>query len=269
MEFTFHDPPTLLADTIKAIWCARGTREEFASPEPIVPDGCVELIFNLADPFKNGEIQPLALLAGQMMGPVVAVPTGDVDLIGVRFHPGRAGAAFRTPMWELQDQLIDASAVFTGADRLVDDLRNQKNALRLDYLCSALAQRMRARRPRSRGVIDRSIATIEARHGNVAIEQLAQDSGVSRRHLERRFQDEVGLSAKQLARIHRVHAVLRTMQERPSLSGAEIAALCGYSDQPHMIRELKSIAGQTPAKLMSTTSSLASLMREGDGARSA
>lgn len=261
MEFTFHEPPPLLADTVKAIWCARGTREEFASPEPIVPDGCVELIFNLADPFKNGAVQPLALLAGQMMGPVVAVPTGDVDLIGVRFHPGRAGVAFRTPMWELQDRLIDASAVFTGAARLVDDLRNVPDAVRLDYLCGALA-RVSTRRSRSLEVVDGAIATIEASGGNVTIEQLAQDAGVSRRQLERRFQDEVGLSPKQLARIHRVQAVLRLLDEQPSLSGAEIAAACGYSDQPHMIRELKTIAGRTPARLMTSATSLASLMRE-------
>lgn len=261
MEFTFHAPPPLLADTVKAIWCARGTREEFASPEPIVPDGCVELILNLADPFKNDEVQPLALLAGQMMGPVVAVPTGDVDLIGVRFHPGRAGAAFRTPMWELQDRLIDASAVFTGAARLVDDLRNLQDSVRLDYLCGVLARRLSAQRPRSLEVVDRSIATIEARGGNVSIEQLAQDAGVSRRQLERRFQDEVGLSPKQLARIHRVHAVLRMMEAEPSLSGAELAMACGYSDQPHMIRECRAVAGLTPTRLTTESSSLAGLLR--------
>ena len=114
MEFAYHQPPAPLAAYVKTIWTARGTQAEFDAPEPIVPDGCVEIIFNLADPFKTGALQPLNLLAGQMTGPVVAVPTGDVDLIGVRFRPGRAGAALRTPMWELQDRLVDACGVLPG-----------------------------------------------------------------------------------------------------------------------------------------------------------
>ena len=127
MEFSFHDPPPALADSVKAIWCARGTKQDFEAPEPIVPDGCVEIVFNLGDRFINaetGEVQPRDLLAGQMTRPVIALPTGDVDLIGVRFKTGRAGAALRVPMWELQDQLIAASDVVRGLDRLADDLRN-------------------------------------------------------------------------------------------------------------------------------------------------
>ena len=117
MHFPFNSPPPALSPWVKTIWCARGTRAEFDTPEPIVPDGCVEIIFNLGDPFKNGDLQPLSLLAGQMTSPVVALPTGAVDLIGVRLWPGRAGAALRTAMWQLQDRLIDASGVLPGMDR--------------------------------------------------------------------------------------------------------------------------------------------------------
>src|SRR4051812_30255322 len=98
MEFTVHTPPLALADSVKAIWCARGTKAEFDAPEPIVPDGCVEIVFNLGDPFFNaqtGELQPRDLLAGQMTRPVIALPTGDVDLMGVRLHTAHAGAALR------------------------------------------------------------------------------------------------------------------------------------------------------------------------------
>ena len=49
---------------------------------------------------------------------------------------------------------------------------------------------------------------IESRRGNVAIDRLAKRVGITRRHLERRFREEVGLRAKHMARIARVHAVL-------------------------------------------------------------
>jgi AraC-like DNA-binding protein len=262
MDFTIHQPPPAISDSVKAIWCARGTREEFAAPEPIVPDGCVEIVFNLGHRFihaKTGEVQPRDLLAGQMTGPVVALPTGDVDLIGVRFHTGRAGTALGMAMWELQDRLIAAASVVRHADRLADDLRNVDREARLDHLVQALTDRLAA--PSSTCVVDHALAIIEASRGRIAIEAIARRLGISRRHLERQFRDHVGLSAKHIARISRIHAALAMLHERPQLSGAEIAAECGYSDQAHLIRECQELAGQTPQRLKSTDRSLAGLMR--------
>ena len=264
MDFTFHAPPPQLANSVKAIWCARGTRREFDAPEPIVPDGCVEIVFNLGDRFinaDNGERQPRDLLAGQMTRPVIALPTGDVDLIGVRFKTGRAGAALRVPMSALQDQLIAASDVVGGLDRVADDLREVTQEDRLNRLAQLLAERVAPIDAGSLSAVDHALAIIDAKQGNVAIERIAQRIGISRRHLERLFREYVGLSAKHLARIVRIHSVLDLLQQ-PAMSGAEIAANCGYSDQAHLIRECQQLTGQTPQRLRTTERSLAGLMRE-------
>lgn len=264
MEFAYLDPPAGLAGAVKAIWRARGTRAEFDAPEPIVPDGCVEIIFNLGDRFINaetGELQPRDLIAGQMTRPVIALPTGDVDLIGVRFKTGRAGVALGTPVGELQDQLIAASAVVRHADRLVDDLRNVAPAVRLDHLARALAGRLETAEPEAVGAVDHALAIIASSRGNVAIEQVARLVGITRRHLERRFNEYVGLNLKQVARIARIHSALDLLQRQPAMSGAEIAAACGYSDQAHLIRECRTLAGATPSRLESSEPSLSGLMR--------
>jgi AraC-like DNA-binding protein len=264
MDFTFHDPPAAIADSIKAIWRARGTKEEFDAPEPIVPDGCVEIIFNLGDRFidaATGELQPRDLLAGQMTRPVIALPTGDVDLIGVRFHTARAGAALRAPMWDLQDQLIEGSCVIRGLDTLADSLRELPDEDRLAYLTGALRSSIAiAGRDAS---VDHALTLIDRARGNITIETVAKEIGVSRRHLERLFKDRVGLGAKQIARISRVHAALDMLRDRPEMSGAEIAVDCGYSDQAHLIRECQELAGQTPQRLKSTERSLSGLIRQG------
>jgi AraC-like DNA-binding protein len=265
MEFSFHAPPPALADSVKAIWCARGSKQEFDAPEPIVPDGCVEIIFNLGDRFidaETGDCQPRDLLAGQMTRPVIALPTGNVDLIGVRFHTGRAGAALRIPMWELQDRLIAGSSVVAGLDRLVDTLRNTAQGERLDHLSGGLRRCLAAVDVGALASVDHALAMIESHHGCVAIETLAARIGITRRHLERQFREYVGLGAKHVARITRIHAVLDLLQQRPSMSGAEIAAACGYSDQAHLIRECQELAGRTPQRLKTTETSLSTLMRE-------
>jgi AraC-like DNA-binding protein len=268
MEFSFHAPPPSIADSVKAIWCARGTKEEFDAPEPIVPDGCIEIVFDLGDPFINaqtGEVQPRDLIAGQMTRPVIALPTGPVDLIGVRLHTARGGAALRIPMSELQDRLLPASSVLRHADRLADDLINIDDpGRRLAHLCDALTGALGP--TSSSDGVDHALAMIAAARGSIAVATVATRVGVSRRHLERQFRERVGLGVKQIARITRIHAALEMLQQRPELSGAEIAAECGYSDQAHLIRECQELAGQTPQRLKSTERSLAGLIRaEGAG----
>lgn len=264
MEFSLHAPPPPLAESVKAIWCARGTKREFDSPEPIVPDGCVEIVFNLGDRFINadtGDAQPRDLLAGQMTKPVVALPTGDVDLIGVRFRTGRAGAAMRTPMWELQDQLIAASDVIAGADRIASELRGISAAHRLQHLAFALAERLSRVDAGALRNVDEALAVIDSSRGNITIDAVAKRIGISRRHLERQFRDHVGLGAKHVARIARIQSALDLLQDDPMMSGAEVAAECGYSDQAHLIRECQDLTGQTPQRLKTTARSLAALMR--------
>ena len=200
-----------------------------------------------------------------MTRPVIAVPTGDVDLIGVRFRTGRAGAALRLPMAELQDCLIAASDVVSGLDSIAADLRGVAQDDRLPHLARSLFPRLAPIDANSLVIVDHALAIIDAMRGNVAIERVARRVGVTRRHLERHFREHVGIGAKHLARISRMHAVLELLQQQPSMSGAEIAVLCGYSDQAHLVRECQRLTGRTPQRLKTTERSLAVLMREPAG----
>jgi AraC-like DNA-binding protein len=268
MQFGYHPTPPALAPAVKAVWFARGTKREFDVAEPIVPDGCVEIVFNLADPFIHVRAdgcctrQPVDLLAGQSTHPTTALPSGDVDLLGVRFWPGRAGAVLRTPMWELQDQLVSASAVLSGADRLIEELRELAHDQRIEHLARALASSCEAIDLHSLRLVESALAHISRYRGQVSIEQIATDAGVSRRHLERQFREQVGLRAKHIARIVRIQSVLELIRRQPSLTGADVAARCGYSDQAHLIHECKALTGTTPARLISPEPSLSGLMRD-------
>ena len=266
MEFGYHPTPPPLAAAVKAIWFARGTKAEFDVPEPIVPDGCVELVLNLADRFvqvdAGGALQPRELLVGQMTRPTVASPTGDVDLIGIRFWPGRAGAVLRTPMWELQDHLIAASGVIPGMHGLADDLRSLPHGERVAHLTSVLAPYCARVAPDRHRSVDAALRHIAATRGMLSIEWLAEQTGITRRHLERQFRDQVGLRVKQVARITRIQSVLAIVQAQQSWSGAEIAARFGYSDQAHLIHECRALTGSTPRQLVTTERSLSGMMRE-------
>ena len=45
-------PPLELRSVVKCFWTLRGPAQvELEAAEPILPDGCVELVLNFADPF--------------------------------------------------------------------------------------------------------------------------------------------------------------------------------------------------------------------------
>jgi transcriptional regulator GlxA family with amidase domain len=94
--------------------------------------------------------------------------------------------------------------------------------------------------------VARAIALIDDHHGSIPVDVIADRTGASVRTLERLFRDSVGLSPKQLCRIARVRrAVSLLSRERPRW--ADVAHVCGYSDQAHFIREFKTIIGVAPS----------------------
>ena len=82
--------------------------------------------------------------------------------------------------------------------------------------------------------------------GTIGVGELAERVGWSRRHLADRFAGEFGLSPKLAGRIVRFERAARLLRSprRPAI--AEVAAACGYYDQPHLNRDFVELAGCPP-----------------------
>lgn len=88
---------------------------------------------------------------------------------------------------------------------------------------------------------------LRASRGRAPIARVAERVGWSRRRLLDAFTAEFGLSPKQAARIFRFeHA--RSLVERGAAL-ADVAAAAGFSDQAHLSREWRALAGRTPTQL--------------------
>jgi AraC-like DNA-binding protein len=86
--------------------------------------------------------------------------------------------------------------------------------------------------------------------GSVSVQELANETGWSRRHLSQRFRSEVGLSPKMAARMLRFDNARRMLERatRPGLS--EVAVVSGYFDQAHLTRDFNDFAGCSPTVWM-------------------
>lgn len=83
--------------------------------------------------------------------------------------------------------------------------------------------------------------------GQTRVDALYTGIGWSRRRLERRFSEQVGLPPKAAAGVLRLQHALREYRSGHRL--ADAAASAGYYDQSHFIRSCKEMLGRAPSKL--------------------
>ena len=86
-------------------------------------------------------------------------------------------------------------------------------AARLRFIEQALLSLLRSN-GRTDPAVDRALHLIEARRGQVRVNDLAEEIGVSCRHLSRQFQRAVGVSPKEYGRIKRFLHALELLTRR-------------------------------------------------------
>ena len=87
--------------------------------------------------------------------------------------------------------------------------------------------------------------------GCVPVTSIADQIGLSRRHMSQLVRAELGLTPKQAARIVRFGQARRCLRTGRTRSLAETAAVCGYFDQAHLANDWKQLGGCTPREWMS------------------
>lgn len=107
-------------------------------------------------------------------------------------------------------------------------------------------------------IIPVSLSQIIKSKGNTSITQLVKLTGYTERHIERTFNQCIGLTPKKFGNIVRLHYFLSLIKEKARRS--QFTDLCyeaGYSDQSHLIREFKKYTGITPTTYLHDTNKLA------------
>ena len=91
---------------------------------------------------------------------------------------------------------------------------------------------------------------LEQMNLDTPIGQLVKRVCISQRQLERQFQVWLDMTPKYFQRIIRVRVTVEYLKQYPNANMAGIAHQFGFSDQSHMIREFRQIAGISPRQIM-------------------
>ncbi len=251
-------PDPRLQAYIKCFWVLQGT-DPAPAPERVLPDGRCELVLHCGDTFErldegNAGTQPRDLFVGPSTRALVIQSGRHIDLVAVRFHPGGAALLLDAPLPELRDSAPSCTEIDVRFELdLLDALHDRPIAARLALLQSILLRRL------ERTQIDvhmlRCQHMIERLRGNVRIDDLARQAGLSARQFQRRFQNTTGIPPKVLCRLARLQHVLE-LARQPRATLGRIAALAGYADQSHFHREFREFAGTSPGEYFAATHQL-------------
>lgn len=216
----------------------------------------VPLIISFGDPYSialgraptTGD-EYASFTSGLYPGYVVINSTGGSACIQIDFSPLGAYRFFGLPMKEISARMVTlgdlGDAEIALLSRRLEDLDDW--SARLD-LCEAFVLERLQRGPAvSAGVVS-AYRELAFCHGEIRISAIADRLDWSRKHLSQRFQEEVGISPKQLARMFRFNRVLALAADTGTPDWAELAAECGYADQAHLTREFAEFTGTTPTR---------------------
>jgi AraC-like DNA-binding protein len=199
---------------------------------------------------------------------------GTQSGIQLNLTPLGAHVLLGVPMHQLTNRVVDLEALLgRDAGLMVEMLHEAPDwAARFEILDRALVRRLEAARPASPDVAWAWRRLIESR-GRLPVGELCEELGCSRKHMLRRFNEQIGMAPKTYARVLRFQRAAHLLGHRDGeswvdetergigdeMSWGEIALECGYFDQAHMNRDFREFAGASPGELK------ASLLPDGGG----
>ena len=251
---------------VSCVWFLTGQAQQYP-PQPVVPDGRLELLVHLGDPFSrltrdgSSHRQDRLLLAGQLTGPIHLAPRGWMDVVGIRFTPLGAHAILTMPLAPLSNQVVSlveihprlARELETAATRPLG--RRERAQLILHVLSRFISDDPDPR-------IGAALARLEDdRPWSLA--RVAAHSDMSTRTMERCFLQKVGLTPKMYQRVVRFRRAFRLLGDAGQKGGAIVAGRAGYFDQAHLIRDFKQFTGASPKRFFRPETPLAGLLLSG------
>ena len=257
MLYLTYAPGPPINEFVDYFWLFDGAQTP--RKERIVPSGTSELVINL----RNDEIriqdrkQPDhhkrfsgAVLSGTYSSILVVDAMQHESMLGVHFKPGGAFPFLGTQASDLMDAHADLVDLWGRAglelrERLCDVGMPWQ---RFQIMEEVLQDRQRHTR---RGPMVAIALDMFGRHGtDAAVRDVARDVGLCQRQFRRVFAAQVGLTPKLFCRILRFQRVRTLVDRIEKPDWVQIASICGYFDQSHLINDFQEFSGFTPTQYL-------------------
>jgi AraC-like DNA-binding protein len=250
-------PCPALAPWVSRVWIAQG-RPASTGPwrERMVPTGGFHLVLRLDDShirIFEGLEDPrgqtfTAVVGGARSRFHVREAAVGARAVGMQIRPGGAGVILGIPAQALAERHTALEDVWGPEAHALRErlLATRPAARQLRLLEEAVAARLRPRFA-PHPAVQQALARFGSEATGWEVGRVTRETGLSHRRFVELFRGQVGLGPKQLCRVLRLGRALRLAAAGGS-TWAATAAIAGYSDQSHLVRELRAIAGVSPTE---------------------
>jgi len=243
-------PDPFLKNDIECYWSIESgtTTTGFRT---VYPDGCMDIIFNFGEPLMRKHHNKIefsrddAFVVGNMLTPIESKPTGNLNLLGVRFSPGGMSSFFSFPLHSLTDLSVPIAEISNELEKeLAERLYHLSLAERINYL-NDYFKRIRTMRSE---VWQKCLH--EIRINRKAVSVIAKEADISEKQLQRKFQAHVGIGPKQLSQVLRFRKLRERLEDRADENLMSLAWELGFTDHSHLTKTFKAFAGITPSEYL-------------------
>jgi AraC-like DNA-binding protein len=234
-----HTPAAALAHFIahywRVSWDLRGQQPHL---QETLPHPNIYLVF------ENNRLQ----LSGLSTTKFTRLLEGQGFAFGVKFRPGGFRPFLKSSVSSLTNCVVAASDVF-GAD--ADGLEsNLVSSVEEDEMVRAMESFLLRRVPTP----DERVLLVDGIVGQIlhqpqirTVDDLANQTGINKRSLQRIFREYVGISPKWVIRRYRLHELIERLEAGDPLNWSDLALELGYFDQAHLINDFRAVTGYSPA----------------------
>ena len=259
-------PPKELTSYIKHYLFLNNT-ETAIQKLRLFSDGNTGVVFSLKSKLisaiSNDEVKkylPTSFLYGQLHGFKDIYSENETSLIIVVFQPNGIYQLLGIPATEFQDSIIPVEEVFDYKACVLQEKLHQQNnnEVRIELLNHFFRGLINNKLVSNQSIINNSLDFILTNKGDFSVKQLVQHTGYTERHLERKFNECIGLNPKKFGNVIRLHHFLKLLKNKSDATN--LTAICydaGFSDQSHLIKDFRKHTGISPREYLFNSGKLA------------
>jgi AraC-like DNA-binding protein len=209
---------------------------------PVVPDGCIDIIF-CCHPSK-----PSCYIYGSVLNSKQLYFQTECEHFGIRMLAGQSMKILSHSIAEFIDALIPLVDILsTDCSDILDQICEATFFERIRLFNNLLTKRVTSNLIKDvPNLINYVLQEIYSHKGNVKIDVLANKTGYSTRYIRKKFEEHLGLSPKFFSQIIRFQNALYMFDNM--YTPIDIASELGYYDQSHLINEFKRFHEFTPSE---------------------
>lgn len=250
-----HLPHPLLKNRVRTYWSMEELHTRQTEKHRFYPERMVRLCFYqgeayLPDLSPGASLEPLpsVYMLGFQKEPMHFISRGLTRVVGVELYPWAARELMQ-PGEHLQNIFFQPvqGALRALAREVLHLIGCNDIPGAIEAIETWLLSRLSLRDLDAQAGIQAALSLYHLR-GQARVSELADWHGVSVRHLERQFQDTVGITPKLLSRLIRFEEAHNQLWVNPQSSLTELAFELGYADQAHFCREFRTFTHITPSE---------------------